>query len=99
MTRSKEPMRAQSPGPKGPTVGLAGHWPSRRQTLLGSAALVAMVLALYIQAFSGGFLPDDAINLSSNRTMYSFDGLRQMWFVPSSVQQYYPLVHTMFWVE
>jgi tetratricopeptide (TPR) repeat protein len=99
MTRSKKLIQAQSPASKEPPSGVATQPVSRRQMLLGAAALVAMVLATYVQAFGGGFLPDDAINLSSNRTMYSFDGLRQMWFVPGSVQQYYPLVHTMFWVE
>ena len=27
------------------------------------------------------------------------DGLRQMWFVPRSIQQYYPLMYTSFWLE
>ena len=39
------------------------------------------------------------INLTANPTLRSPMGLAQMWFVPSSVDQYYPLMHTTFWIE
>ena len=72
---------------------------SRRSSLLAGGALVVMVLVTYIPALNAGFIMDDDVNIAANPTLYSIDGVRRMWLEPSSVQQYYPLVHTMFWVE
>ena len=70
-------------------------WPS----VILALALLLLVVATYAPAVSGGFLMDDDTNLVANRTLYSVRGLRDMWLDPAAVQQYYPLVHTMFWVE
>ena len=66
---------------------------------LAAIVLVLLVVATYAPTFRGGLLMDDEINLASNRTLYTVGGLWHMWIDPNSVQQYYPLVHTMFWVE
>ena len=68
-------------------------------TIVSAAALVVLVFVVYWPALDAGYVMDDDINLQANPTLYSVDGLRQMWFEPDSVQQYYPLMHTMFWVE
>ena len=31
--------------------------------------------------------------------MRTLDGLRRIWFVPRTTQQYYPLLHTSYWLQ
>ncbi|MBI2825875.1 MAG: tetratricopeptide repeat protein [Planctomycetia bacterium] len=68
-------------------------------SLVAAAALVAMTLVTYLPALRNGFIWDDDFYVVENRTLRSLEGLRQMWFEPHSLPQYYPLVHTTFWVE
>ncbi|MBI1784276.1 tetratricopeptide repeat protein, partial [Candidatus Sumerlaeota bacterium] len=42
---------------------------------------------------------DDDYYVTKNDTLRDLDGLWRIWFVPGSVPQYYPLVHTAFWIE
>lgn len=42
---------------------------------------------------------DDDAHVTNNATLTSLDGLRRIWVEPSALPQYYPLVHTSFWVE
>ncbi len=67
--------------------------------VLGGAALVLVVFATYAPVLSAGFIWDDEANVIDNATLRSVDGLRQMWFVPRSIQQYYPLMYTSYWIE
>jgi len=67
--------------------------------LLAGAALALMVFVAYSPVLRAGFVWDDDYNLQLNSTLRSVDGLRQMWFVPQSIQQYYPLMYTSFWIE
>jgi tetratricopeptide (TPR) repeat protein len=47
---------------------------------------------------TGGFLWDDAGHLTSPARQ-SFDGLRRIWFEIGATQQYYPVVHSAFWLQ
>ncbi|HEY4307853.1 MAG TPA: tetratricopeptide repeat protein [Pirellulales bacterium] len=69
------------------------------QTLLGAGAIVLMIVATYAPVWHAGFIWDDEANVIDNTTLRSVDGLRQMWLVPRSIQQYYPLMYTTYWVE
>jgi len=69
-----------------------------RIPLLGGA-LVAAALAVYWPALHGDFIWDDDAYVTENATLRSLDGLRRIWLEPRSLPQYYPLVHTTFWVE
>ncbi|HEY4310141.1 MAG TPA: tetratricopeptide repeat protein [Pirellulales bacterium] len=82
-------------GALSPQVGLA--WQSL--TIWAGVALVAMVVIAYLPALDAEFIWDDETNVTNNETLRSLDGLRQMWFVPRSIQQYYPLMYTTYWVE
>ena len=42
---------------------------------------------------------DDDINVAVNPTLYSAAGVRDMWFVPTAAQQYYPVTYSTFWIE
>ena len=64
-----------------------------------AAGLLLLVTAVYWPTLANGFIWDDDANVIDNATLRSLDGLRQMWFVPRSTQQYYPLMYTSYWVE
>lgn len=66
---------------------------------LGAVLLVVAVIATYIPAMRGGFVWDDDEYVVNNQTLRNVDGLARIWFQPGAVPQYYPLVHTTFWVE
>jgi protein O-mannosyl-transferase len=65
--------------------------------LLSLPALVAIVLAAYHPAWHGGILWDDDGHLTRPE-LRSAQGLWRIWFELGATQQYYPLVHTAFWI-
>jgi protein O-mannosyl-transferase len=67
--------------------------------LLRGGLLVGIVFAAYVPAINAEFVWDDETNITNNATLRSIDGLRQMWLEPRSVQQYYPLMYTSYWLE
>src|SRR5262245_7939338 len=67
--------------------------------LVAGGALVAMTLAAYAPLWNAEFTWDDDAHVTHNPTLRSLDGLGQIWFKLGAVPQYYPLVHTTFWVE
>jgi tetratricopeptide (TPR) repeat protein len=71
-----------------------GDWPSAALfVLLFLAALVA-----YFPALTGDFLWDDAGHVT-HPALQSWSGLFRIWFEPGTTQQYYPLLHSAFWLE
>jgi protein O-mannosyl-transferase len=61
--------------------------------------IVAVVTMLaYQPAWHGGLLWDDDANITRPE-LRSLDGLRRIWFVPRATQQYYPLLHSSFWLH
>ncbi|MBI2825873.1 MAG: tetratricopeptide repeat protein [Planctomycetia bacterium] len=67
--------------------------------VLAGAVLVAAAVLAYAPALGAGFIWDDDFYVTHNPTLRSAEGLRRMWFQPFSLPQYYPLVHTTFWLE
>jgi protein O-mannosyl-transferase len=64
------------------------------------AALLLLVTVLaYLPVFRAGFIWDDDCYVTGNSTLLKADGLRRIWCHPSATAQYYPLVHTSFWIE
>ena len=61
--------------------------------------IVAAILLVYLPALGGGFIWDDDDYVTGNLTLRSLEGLRQIWFKVGAVPQYYPLVHTLYWIE
>jgi len=55
--------------------------------------------AVYAPAVEGGFVWDDDHYVTANPTLWSVDGLARIWLEPTSIPQYYPLVHTTYWIE
>jgi protein O-mannosyl-transferase len=70
-----------------------------RDSLVWAAALIfPLTLACYLGSLNGGFVWDDDTYLTK-AALWSVGGLRQIWTDPYSTKQYYPLLHTAFWVE
>src|SRR3990170_1792996 len=86
-------------GSRGEKHTMSPPRPGSPQTLGSAAALGILTLLAYLPAIGGGFVWDDDSYVTRNTTLRSADGLRRIWFELGAVPQYYPLVHTSFWVE
>jgi tetratricopeptide (TPR) repeat protein len=79
-----------------------GHAPGgshfRLQQWLVAAALLAAVLVVYQPVWQGGFIWDDDAHVTCPE-LRSWQGLRHIWFTVGTTAQYYPLLHSAFWVE
>jgi protein O-mannosyl-transferase len=58
-----------------------------------------IVIAAHAMALDAGFVWDDDDYVTENATLHDFHGLGRIWFELGAVPQYYPLVHTTFWIE
>src|SRR5688572_26366301 len=67
-------------------------------TLIKCALAVASTLVAYCPALHAGFIWDDAGPVT-NPDLRSWSGLLRIWFEPGVTQQYYPLLHSAFWLE
>lgn len=56
-------------------------------------------MLVYARTFAAGFIWDDDFYVWNNPTLRSLGGIRDIWFRPLSIPQYYPLVHTTYWLE
>ena len=62
-------------------------------------ALVLLVVAAHLMALPAGFVWDDDDYVTENPTLLDARGLARIWTEIGAVPQYYPLVHTTFWIE
>src|SRR4051794_25099662 len=69
------------------------------RAFLGAALLLVATFVAYLPALRAGFIWDDPDYVLNNRTLRTLDGLRDIWLSPTSLPQWYPLVHTTFWIE
>jgi tetratricopeptide (TPR) repeat protein len=72
---------------------------SSHKTILWAGLIFLVTLVAYIPAMRGGYIWDDDYYITENSTLRTSDGLRRIWFEPKALPQYYPLVHTTFWLE
>jgi protein O-mannosyl-transferase len=61
-------------------------------------ALFALALAVYAPALKGTFIWDDDGHIT-RADLRSLGGLARIWFEIGATQQYYPVLHTAFWLE
>jgi tetratricopeptide (TPR) repeat protein len=73
------------------------HMRSNRDWIFG-ALLLAVTLVVYWPAVKGTPLWDDEANITSPE-LRSGEGLLRIWTHLGATQQYYPLVHTVNWIE
>jgi protein O-mannosyl-transferase len=73
---------------------------SRLPRWIAASSLIAFVLIVYIPViWTGGFIWDDPQYITGNPLLRSLPGLLSIWIHPAALPQYYPLVHTTFWIE
>jgi protein O-mannosyl-transferase len=60
--------------------------------------LIALTVVTFAPALNGQFLWDDDAHITRPE-LRSAAGLARIWFEPGATQQYYPLLHTAFWVQ
>src|SRR5208283_1261357 len=74
-------------------------FPLSRAGLLWKFALIlGLALASYWPSIHGGILWDDAGHIT-RADLQSVAGLGQIWSNLHATQQYYPLLHSIFWIE
>jgi hypothetical protein len=66
--------------------------------MAAAALLFVSLFAVYWPALRGGFVWDDAAHVT-RPDLRSLHGLWRIWFDLTATQQYYPLLHSVFWVE
>src|ERR1700675_1543146 len=71
---------------------------SKSKDWLPPPVLVRRVFAAYLPAWNGTPIWDDDAHLTRPE-LRSLDGLTRIWVEPGATQQYYPLIHSLFWVE
>ena len=64
-----------------------------------SLGLVALALVAHSRSVTNGFIWDDDYYVTQNGALHTLAGLRAIWADPSATPQYYPLVHTTYWLE
>jgi len=69
-----------------------------RRDWLWALLLVIVTMLAYLPAWNGTPIWDDNAHLTKPE-LRSLEGLARIWTQPGATQQYYPLVHTLFWVE
>ncbi len=67
--------------------------------MLGAAVIIIATIVVYLPAIRGGFIWDDPDYVINNHTLRDLSGLLEMWTRPMSLPQWYPMVHTSFWIE
>ncbi|MCC6415830.1 MAG: tetratricopeptide repeat protein [Opitutaceae bacterium] len=65
---------------------------------LGWLALLAVALTVYWPALHGAMLWDDDAHMTRPELRGWF-GLARIWFEPGATQQYYPVMHSAFWLQ
>ncbi len=83
-------------GPQDPSRPVARSFTPREWLYL--AALVIAVVLAYQPAWQGGLIWDDAAHVTKPE-LRPWQGLYRIWFELGATQQYYPLLHSAFWVE
>lgn len=77
--------------------------PSKLKTPAIMFIAIGFLLILYVVAYSpalrGGFIWDDDFHVSQNPTLRTGSGLVAIWTDPAVRVQYYPMVHSSFWLE
>jgi hypothetical protein len=81
-----------APSPPGPKVFPFPAW-------LLLILLPALTLLAYLPVWHAGYIWDDDFYVRNNWTLHDLNGLKHIWFDTEATPQYYPLVHTTFWLE
>ena len=81
-----------------PTPSTVPSGPKRLQLPAIAAALCGVTLLAYLPCIRGGLLWDDAAHITGP-ALRTWSGLWKIWFQVGATQQYYPVLHSAFWLE
>ena len=70
----------------------------RLRSFAAATVLLGATVAAYWPALRGGFIWDDDGHVT-RPDLRSWHGLERIWFDLGATQQYYPLLHSAFWLE
>jgi len=70
-----------------------------RRFRLSAGFLLVLTFLCYFQATRFTYIWDDQDYILENPTLRNLNGLKRIWFDFNATPQYYPLVHSFFWVE
>lgn len=87
-----------NPLPTVPAPGVHTPAPGIRHAGWFGLALLAVTLLAYLPAIRSGFVWNDEDYVTAP-ALRSLDGLGRIWIEPGAVQQYYPVLHSAFWLE
>jgi tetratricopeptide (TPR) repeat protein len=71
---------------------------TRPKFLFGAAAIFTAAFAAYAPALRSGFVWDDE-GFVTRSDLRSWHGLGRIWFEVGATEQYYPALHSAFWIE
>jgi tetratricopeptide (TPR) repeat protein len=97
MKHRSHPVAQSVPKPAA-SPAAASALPWSWQHLLFALALTTAVFAVYQPAWRGGIIWDDDQHITRPQ-LQSWRGLEQIWCDPAATPQYYPLLHSAFWLE
>jgi protein O-mannosyl-transferase len=95
-------MKRKAPPSQAPSKNSEAVPPENRLSAASQgwwiAGIFVAVLIAYWPALHGTFIWDDDGHIT-RPDLQSLDGLRRMWFELGATQQYYPVLHSAFWLE
>jgi protein O-mannosyl-transferase len=103
-SKKREPAELRDRKRSEQTISAGNDWagalrpPTSLKKWLFATALVAAVFLAYQPAWHGGLVWDDDEHITRPQ-LRSMQGLYRIWFNVGATLQYYPLLHSAFWVE
>lgn len=94
MSRRRKAVRDSDTSPPASDARAA----SPRELLAVAALVGVLTFVVYLPSMRGGLVWDDEAHVTKPK-LQSLDGLYRIWFELGATQQYYPLLHSAFWVE
>jgi len=76
----------------------AGSRPLASQDVLAGALVLGATTIAYLPALRGGFVWNDSDYVTAP-ALRSLHGLSRIWFEVGATEQYYPLLHSAFWLQ
>lgn len=95
----RDDSRVHSTTSSQPWGSLAGDVQSSRRLWIWVLVIVVATIFAHGQGLACGYIWDDDAYVEQNKTLRTWQGLWLIWSSPESTPQYYPLVHTTFWIE
>lgn len=72
---------------------------SLQRKLLPAVSFLLLALLVYLPSLRNAYIWDDDSYVTGSHNFQDLTGLKRIWIDPHSVPQYYPLVHSLFWLE